>query len=185
MDRRFVAVLIFLAASFAQAQDPKPSAPPDDPALPPRFQEGNRKERHGKDDKEWLRRKLERMSPKEQERFKKNYEKWKKLPPEEREKLRKRGAGQGRREFFKRAVEEALAKTGLVLSPEDREAFARRYGEERRQLEHQLREEMERRRQELLPEILDRLKAEFSSRNQSQPTTPPPSPSASTAGSGS
>lgn len=202
MDRRFAAFLISLAAPFsAFAQDSPPPGPVDDPGLPRRFQDGERRGHRDKDGDrpDWLKRKLDRMSPEERKRILENYEKWKnlppeereklsekwkKLPPEEREKLRKLGH-RDRGEFIRRAVAEALEKTGLKLSPEDQEAFAIRYREERRKLEEKLREELERKRQEQLPEMLERLKSEFSSRNQSPPATPSPTPSASSAGTGS
>ena len=54
-------------------------------------------------------------------------------------------------------------EAGLNLDGERRVRCAKRYGEERRKVEEQLRRELDEKRQPLLKEILARLQAEFSS----------------------
>ena len=59
-------------------------------------------------------------------------------------------------------VERAVRESGLTLTPAQREAFARRYAEERRKIEEQLRRESEEKRKPLVRDMVARLKEEFS-----------------------
>ena len=67
-----------------------------------------------------------------------------------------------RRKKIAEEIDHAIGETGLNLEGERRALFARRYGEERRKVEEQLRKELEEKRQPLLKDIIARLKAEFS-----------------------
>jgi hypothetical protein len=59
-------------------------------------------------------------------------------------------------------IDVAIKETGLNLDKERRTQFAKRYAEERRKLEEQLRRETEEKRRPLVKEIVGRLKTEFS-----------------------
>jgi len=58
-------------------------------------------------------------------------------------------------------VDTALRDSGLHLEGEKRTQFEQRYLQERRRIEHSLRQEIESKRQQQLPEIQERLKKEF------------------------
>ena len=115
-----------------------------------------------------------RLSPEERERFKENFERWKALPPEERQALMQHE--RMRREKMMQEIDEGLKKTGLQLDKDRREIFNLRYAQERRKIEEQLRKEMDEKRRPLMKELLERLTKEFSA-----PATASPSPSASPA----
>jgi hypothetical protein len=54
--------------------------------------------------------------------------------------------------------------------------FAKRYGEERRKVEEQLRKEMEEKRKPLIKEVIARLKEEFSTAPLTPPSSSTPEP---------
>ena len=58
-------------------------------------------------------------------------------------------------------VDAALRDTGLRLEGEKRAQFEQRYLQERRRIEHSLKQEIDSKRQEQLPELKERLKKEF------------------------
>ena len=58
-------------------------------------------------------------------------------------------------------VDTALRESGLRLEGEKRAQFEQRYLQERRRIEHSLRQEIESKRQEQLPVLQERLKKEF------------------------
>lgn len=60
-----------------------------------------------------------------------------------------------------REVDAALRQSGLNLEGERRALFEQRYLQERRRFEHSLRQEIENKRQQQLPELQERLKREF------------------------
>ena len=68
-----------------------------------------------------------------------------------------------------REVDAALRASGLQLEGERRAQFEQRYLQERRRIEHSLRQEIETRRQQQLPVLQDRLKKEF--QEPSSPTS--------------
>jgi len=100
------------------------------------------------------------MSPEDRQRFKSNAERWLQFDPEQRKVLRDQDGY--RRQQIRRESEEALAKAGLQLEAEKREAWERQYLEERRRIERALRQELEEKRQRELGPVLERLKREFS-----------------------
>ena len=74
-----------------------------------------------------------------------------------------------------RAPESALKESGLELDGDRKAAFFKRYAEERRKIEEQLRQEMGEKRKPLVREMLARLKAEFATPAESPaPAKPQP-----------
>lgn len=110
-----------------------------------------------------VRRAIEALSPEQRKRFEENFHKWANLPPDEKKALRDRE--ELRRKRMAEEIQDALAKTGLTLSEEQKAQFARRYAEERRKLEEELRREMNEKRQPRLENIVGQLKKEFSGSN--------------------
>ena len=78
-----------------------------------------------------------------------------------------------------REVDSALRASGLHLEGEKRAQFEQRYLQERRRIEHSLRQEVETKRQEQLPALQDRLKKEFQESSSSPGSTSAPANSAS------
>ena len=103
-----------------------------------------------------------------------NFERWKALPPEERQALMMHEKMQ--REKIVHEIDEAIKKTGLQLDKDRREVFALRYTQERRKIEDQLRKEMEEKRRPLLQEMLGHLVSEFNTPPLSPATSPAPTP---------
>lgn len=123
---------------------------------------------------ETVRKALEALTPEQRKRFQENLIKWGSLTPEDKTKLAEKDSI-----WKKRAAEEidaAIKEAGLELDEAGREAFAKRYGAERRKIEQQLRAEMEEKRKPMLKEVIAKLKTEFSSTNNpgAVATTPAP-----------
>ncbi len=165
MARQFWRLIapLFIAAIPAFAQEPPPTGPVSKAerqkraAAAPEFAD--------------VRKALEALTPEQRKRFKENFVRWSNLPPEEKKNLRDRDAF--RRKRMAEDIEAAITETGLTLEKEKRIRFAKRYAEERRKLEEQLRRETEERRQPRLKAILQQLKAEFST-----PSVAPTAPAA-------
>ena len=120
-----------------------------------------------------VRKAIEALTPEQRLRFEENFRRWVNLPPEQKKVLRERE--EVRRKLMKEELDAALAESGLQLEGEQREQFIKRYGEERRKIEEQLRREMHEKRKPLLKDVLARLREEFST--VSSPTaTPAPVP---------
>ena len=119
-------------------------------------------------DKEAFRR-LEQLPPEERETFKRNLAVWRNLTPDERTALRNMARVRTHAE-----VEKAVQDLGLHLNQDEREMFALRYSQERRKLERDLQHKAAMERARRMPEILAKLKSEFSA----GPTSPGPSPAA-------
>ena len=81
------------------------------------------------------------------------------MGPEERKVMRDREKIY--RAQVQREVDTALRDTGLRLEGEKRTQFEQRYLQERRRIEHSLRQEIDSKRQEQLPALQERLKKEF------------------------
>ena len=122
------------------------------------------------------------LPPDEREAYERNLALWMALPPDERKALR----GQAT-ERIREETDQAYQGTGLNLNDDQREVFALRYRQERRRLERDIQEKAAAERDRRLPEILERLKREFSApaaaANKPKPTpkpaaspTPAPSP---------
>ena len=71
-----------------------------------------------------------------------------------------------------REVDAALRESGLRLEGEKRAQFEQRYLQERRRIEHSLRQEIESKRQQQLPVIQERLKKEFQETSPSSTSVP-------------
>ena len=149
----------------SSVQKASPGTPPGKPwKKPDEFEEG--------------RRFFEQLSPEQRQRIRDNLERWKNMPPEERNDMRERE--QFRREKIAQEIEESLRKSGLQLDTDHREVYALRYAQERRKIEDQLRKEVEARRRPMMRDMLERLKTEFNHFN-STPTLSPSSASPSPA----
>lgn len=91
------------------------------------------------------------------------------MNPEERKIMRDRE--NLRRDRLRHEAEAAVRTSGLNLDPEKRELFQARYIQERTRIEHTMRQELEAKRRQELPVLIERLKKEF--QQQSRPVTSP------------
>ncbi|MEO7319167.1 MAG: hypothetical protein ABIZ56_09280, partial [Chthoniobacteraceae bacterium] len=98
-----------------------------------------------------VRRAFEALTPEQRHRFVENLKRWSNLPPEEKKALADREGF--RRKKIAEEIEQAITNAGLTLEGERRALFAKRYEEERRKVEEQLRREMEEKRQPLVKDI--------------------------------
>jgi hypothetical protein len=115
------------------------------------------------------------MPPDERQVFRRNAERWMQMGPEERKVMREREKLY--RAQVQREVDAALRDTGLRLEGDKRTQFEQRYLQERRRIEHSLRQEVESKRQQQLPALQERLKKEF--QEPSSATGPTTGPAAS------
>ena len=117
------------------------------------------------------------MPPEDRQIFQRNAERWIQMGPEERKLMREREKIY--RERVRREVDSALRDSGLRLEGEKRDQFEQRYLQERRRIEHALRQETEAKRQQELPVIRERLKKEFQEPSPSASSTSAPAASGS------
>lgn len=117
------------------------------------------------------------MPPQDRQIFQRNAERWIQMGPEEQRIMRAREKIY--RAQVSREVDTVLQQSGLHLEGEKRAQFEQRYIQERRRIEHSLRQEIESKRQQQLPVIQERLKKEF------QETSPSAGSSSAPTGSGS
>lgn len=117
------------------------------------------------------------MPPEDRQIFRRNAERWMQMGPEERKVLREREKVY--RERVKIEVDSTLRDSGLRLEGEKRDQFEQRYLQERRRIEHELRQETEAKRQEQLPALRERLKKEFQEPLPSTTSTSAPAGSSS------
>lgn len=82
-----------------------------------------------------------------------------------------------RRERIKREAETALRESGLKLDAEKRAQFESRYMQERTRIEHTMRQELEAKRKQEVPVLVDRLKKEFQTQQSNPATTSAPTAS--------
>jgi hypothetical protein len=115
------------------------------------------------------------MPPQDRQIFQRNAERWMQMGPEERKIMREREKIY--RAQVNKDVDTALRDSGLHLEGERRAQFEQRYLQERRRIEHSLRQEIESKRQQQLPVIQERLKKEFA--EPSPATAPTSGPAAS------
>jgi transcriptional regulator of NAD metabolism len=66
-----------------------------------------------------------------------------------------------RRDRLKHEAEVAVRNSGLKLDSEKRELFQSRYIQERTKIEHVMRQELEAKRRQEVPALMERLKKEF------------------------
>ena len=127
------------------------------------------------DGAEFARKLFDRLTPEEREKFKENFERWKALPPEERQALLMHE--KMHREKMEQEIGEAIKTSGLQLDKDRREVYVLRYTQERRKIEERIRREMDEKRRPLLKEMTERLKTEFSAPTESpSPSQPAPTP---------
>ena len=107
-----------------------------------------------------VRRALDALTPEQRKRFQENIVRWSNLPPEEKKALRDRE--EVRKKFMQQEVDAAIQNSGLQLDSGRREQFVKRYAEERRKIEEQLRKETNEKRKPLVRDMIGRLKTEFS-----------------------
>ena len=156
MARQFGALIVAAFALTASlVAEENPQSPKSAPPLLRRPGQGPLTPEFGN-----VRRALDALTPEQRQRFVENLKRWANLPPEEKLALADRDGF--RRKKMAEEIDRAIGETGLNLDGERRAQFAKRYGEERRKVEEQLRKELEEKRQPLIKEILSRLKAEFS-----------------------
>jgi len=117
------------------------------------------------------------MPPEDRQIFRRNAERWMQMGPEERRIMRQRENAY--RDKVKVEVDTALRDSGLHLESEKRAQFEQRYLQERRRIEHSLRQETEAKRQEQLPALRERLKKEFQEPSPAATSTSAPSASSS------
>lgn len=149
------AAIAFAGAAFAEDAPANQKRPDGEPPSLRRPGAGGLAPEFGN-----IRRALETLSPEQRQRFVENLKRWSNLPPEEKKALADRDGL--RRKKMTEEIDAAMNETGLKLEGERRAAFAKRYIEERRKLEEQLRKEMDEKRQPLLNELTAKMKAEFS-----------------------
>lgn len=97
------------------------------------------------------------------------------MNPEERKIMRDRE--NLRRDRLKHEAEAAVRTSGLNLDPEKRELFQSRYIQERTRIEHTMRQELEAKRRQEVPVLIERLKKEFQQQQSNPVTTPTPAAS--------
>jgi hypothetical protein len=179
MGRQLVLALIASAFAFElRGQAPaEPSATPV-PASPNLLESpaGAARDEAAKRLPLFLQKRFAEMSPEDRQHLERNAERWMKMSPEERAALR--ANAEDRREHIRQEAQAAARDAGLSLDEHRREIFERRYMQERHQFEQSLRKEMDERRQQELPAIIARLKAEFEAQGQvpARSTTPAASP---------
>ena len=147
-----ISAIVVLSSAVANAQphgqqgmSGRAGPPPPMPHRAPTF--ANPRER-------WL-----AMPPQDRQIFQRNAERWMQMGPEERKIMREREKIY--RAQVSQEVDTALRNSGLHLEGEKRAQFEQRYLQERRRIEHSLRQEIESKRQQQLPVIQERLKKEF------------------------
>jgi hypothetical protein len=106
-----------------------------------------------------VRRAIESLSPEQKKRFSENLMRWSNMSEEEKKALREGEAM--RQRFIEQEVNMAIAASGLRLEGERRVQFVKRFTEERKKIEEQLRHEMMERRRPMVRDLIGRLKAEF------------------------
>jgi hypothetical protein len=99
------------------------------------------------------------LSPEERQAFRRNAERWLQMNPEQRKVLREREFA--RQQQLKAEAEAAMRQLGLRLDPNAQGQFEARYFQERRRIERELRQEVEAKRQQQLPQLNEKLKSEF------------------------
>ena len=109
--------------------------------------------------------------PEKRKALEKQYSAWKTLSAEKKESLRRNHIKASQR--LSKESDKALKKLGLTDLPKQRkQEFRKQYIKERKQLERDLRTEMQQQRKKRLPELMKKLKVEFTS--VATPVSPQP-----------
>jgi len=158
-------VLFALFPAFSSASAEPPTGTPAG-SPPPKRPLLRRPDGTPSPELENVRKALEALTPEQRKQFRDNFNRWVALEPEEKRALRERE--ELRRKHMAEEIEAAMKQLGIELDPPRRQAFMRRYTEERRKVEEQLRQETEARRAPMVADIISRLKTEFSSPSPAQ-----------------
>jgi len=153
-----------MGSSAAPMMSPPPDAPKDKPGNP---------------DRDDFRKSLKGLPPDQQRRFQQNKKLWDSLTPEQKSLLRANFEDFRRR--MKEDIDDAIKQTGLTLNDDQRKAFAKRYTDERRNIERQLHKQMDDQRKGMITDMVVKLKDEFSKAAAASPapSVAAPSPAAS------
>lgn len=144
----------------AVAQNDAPSAPPPPPEAaqgenPPPPQWG--RDEHGERGGRGPRRGRPRFD-KDDPRFQENFRRWRELPPEQQQEMRRRFDG---RQRMREEIDKTLSEAGITLTEEQKEAFIQRYREERRKVEDELRVKMDELRKQQMEALRKKLLEEL------------------------
>jgi hypothetical protein len=169
-----IALLLFATGSWLEA-DPARDGNARGDADPAKSGQGKRRGAMSPEF-ENVRKALEALTPEQRKRFQENFVRWSNMPPETKKALRDRE--EFRRKKMAEDIEAAVRESGLTLDKERREQFAKRYAQERRKIEEQLRREADEKRRPLVKEIVAKLKAEFSEPAAAPAENPAPEPPA-------
>lgn len=153
---RQLRLLIFAVAAAPLALSAADAPKPDLPAAQGKLKRGEPMPAEFEN----ARKAIEALTPEQRKRFQENFLRWSNLSPAEKKLLLERG--EFRRKKMAEDIDAAIRETGIEFDKPRREHFARRYAQERRKIEEQLRQEMEEKRKPLVQEMVARLKAEFS-----------------------
>lgn len=164
------ALTVVTAFVFAEEAQNSPAPGTSKPVI----KRGEKKKGPNSPEFENVLRAIDALTPEQRRRFQDNFARWINLPTEEKRVLRDRD--QLRRKRMRQEIDRAIRDTGLQLTPEQRTLFTKRYAEERRKVEEQLRREMQEKRQPRVRGIVEKLKEEFS---KPEPATPTASPAVS------
>lgn len=152
------ALLCCGVVAFAQEpSDGPPVAPPPGERPPPPpddIRADNKLEDHnvqGKGPSRKWRKRLEELSPEDREKVREKMRRWEKMPEDQKAHVRFVQSELEKR--ARKAIDEALQNSGLQLNDTERVKFSEIYRAERRKIEEELRAEMDRKRQERLPDL--------------------------------
>jgi len=121
-----------------------------------------------------MRERFEKMPEDKRQRAMEKFRKWQEMSGDEQAHFR---FMQGEREKRARqAVEDTVRNSGLTLDEGQKQQFTEIYKRERRKLEEELRAEMDRRRQERLPELQKLVIEAYRKEAVPIPSTPLPTP---------
>lgn len=177
---------LFLVPQLA-AQEAIPASEPSPAAETPRT--GGREpglkgwrekwhERFGPEDAKRRREAMEKLSPEERQKLRESYRRWQDMPGEQKREMRT--LADRRQALMRREIDAALQALGYPLDDNRKQAFRLRYLQERRDLEEELRKEMEERRKPRVRAIIELLREEFAASSAAADSTagePSPSPS--------
>lgn len=121
-----------------------------------------------------VRRALDALTPEQRKRFQENFVRWSNLSTAEKKALRDRE--EARKRFMDEELQAAIKESGLELKGERRQQFTRRYAQERRKIEEQLRKETMEKRRPLVQDMLARLKSEFAASPKGETVAATPEP---------
>lgn len=165
--RLLIGAILAAAAPVLWAEPPpKNGAAPEDHATP--------RHRERSPEFENVRKAIDALTPEQRKRFQENFARWANMSPEAKKALRDRD--EFRRKRMAEDVDAAIRGLGVELDKERREQFAKRYVEERRKIEEQIRREIDEKRRPLVQEMVARLKQEFSAPPADAPPAAPKTP---------